>query len=54
MMFRQSVSEILGGWNPPGCEMGPKSLALLGLKNSIFTQGVNWFEYSNITTLMRA
>ena len=38
-MFRQSVSEILGGGAesappppPPRCEMGPKSPALLGLK----------------------
>ena len=37
LMFRQSVSEILGGWNlppPPGCEMGPKSPALLGLRGN--------------------
>ena len=32
LIFRQSVSEILGGRIPPGCEMGPKSPALLGLK----------------------
>ena len=36
LMFRQSVSEILGGGGgirpPPGCEMGPKSPALLGLR----------------------
>ena len=35
-MFRQSVSEILGGAEsapPPGCEMGPKSPALLGLRS---------------------
>ena len=31
LIFRQSVSEILGGVRPPGCEMGPKSPALLGL-----------------------
>ena len=38
-MFRQSVSEILGGAEsappPPGCEMGPKSPALLGLNKTI-------------------
>ena len=36
LMFRQSVSEILGGAEsaPPGCEMGPKSPALLGLNIS--------------------
>ena len=42
LMFRQSVSEILGGWNlpppPPGCEMGPKSPALLGLNRFIRDQ----------------
>ena len=33
LMFCQSVSEILGGAEstPPGCEVGPKSPALLGL-----------------------
>ena len=32
--FSHSVTEILGGADsaPPGCEMGPKSPALLGLK----------------------
>ena len=36
-MFRQSVSEILGGAEsaPPGCEMGPKSPALLGLNHNV-------------------
>ena len=38
LMFPRSVSEILGGGGgirpppPPGCEMGPKSPALLGLR----------------------
>ena len=39
-MFRQSVSEILEGLEsapPPGCEMGPKSPALLGLRIILFS-----------------
>ena len=39
-MFRQSVSEILGGRIPPGCEMGPKSPALLGLRRVTFCYGM--------------
>ena len=36
-MFHQSVSEILGegGSAPSGCEMGPKSPALLGLNQEL-------------------
>ena len=42
LMFRQSVSEILGGRNPPpGCEMGPKSPALLGLRHTQLHQKLN-------------
>ena len=36
LMFCQSVSKILGGIRPPpGCEMGLKSPALLGLKGQL-------------------
>ena len=54
-MFRQSVSEILGGGAesappPPGCEMGPKSPALLGLKKKKKKQlrcsEVNYLNYT--------
>ena len=44
-MFRQSVSEILGGAEsapPPGCEMGPNSPALLGLKHYFIPLYCTW------------